>query len=107
MAKRIAVLDCHQSASDSPARYVKKTVGLMLVRRALAEQLSDNLIRMMVIQSAAHKAAEFRAISAYIPKVLPPRELPGVFWQAPQSDQWKIQHGPANNSSRWGIAISV
>lgn len=33
-----------------------------------------------------------RIPSNYIPEVLPPREVPGVYFQEPQSAQWREAH---------------
>lgn len=97
MAKRIAVLDCHQFATDAAATYVPKSVASLLVQRGQAERLAGNMIRMFPVQCNAKKASDFRATQTYIPTVLPPRELPGIFWQEPQSDQWQLDHGSAQH----------
>lgn len=69
-----------------------------MVQRDQAEYLCDGrLIRKLAVQCNAKRAADFRAISTYIPTVLPPRELPGLFFQTPQSDQWQLQHGAAQH----------
>lgn len=91
MSKKIGVLDCHQFACDSPARYVPKSVASMLVQRNQAEKIAD-MIRMFPVQSSAKKAADFRAIQTYIPQVMPPINVPNTFFQLPQSPQWKLQH---------------
>lgn len=46
MSAKIGVLESHQNHSESPARRVKKTVALTLVRKALAEWVNKAVIRM-------------------------------------------------------------
>ena len=52
MAKRIGVLDHHQNLSDSPRRFIKKSVALLLVRRLIAEEIAHNVIRMVAVKNA-------------------------------------------------------
>jgi len=45
------------------------------------------------VQAIPPKPKSLVAIKfSYIPDKMPPREVPGVFFQPPQSDTWKIQH---------------
>lgn len=98
MAKRTGVLDYNQAADLVPLEFLKKSEADMLVRRLMADRIAPNLIRRRAFcEASAVKAAHFRAIQTYIPTILPPRELPGIFFQTPQSDQWKLAHGAAQH----------
>jgi hypothetical protein len=95
MSKKIGVLDCHESVDAQPSNFIKKSIAEMHVRRLLADRIKPNLIRMRAIRSVDEilKAASFApGRPAYIPEKMPPREVPGVFFELPKSDQWVIAH---------------
>src|SRR5450755_1620316 len=86
MASRFGVLDVHQTVSESPALpYLKRAVALRKVRRGLAEQIGERLIRILAVRRIPEPEPAF-VVSSYIPESMPPRELPNCFFQRPPSD---------------------
>lgn len=95
MAKKTGVLDCHQAIDAEPTHFIKKSVADMHVRRLAADRIRPNLIQMRAIKSEAEllKASQFGPFRPqYIPEKMPSREVPGVFFELPKSDQWVIAH---------------
>jgi hypothetical protein len=80
MAQRTGVLGIHQSRTDQPQTFVKKTVAALLVRRLLAVEVTRNLIKLVESDGIRASCA---APKAFIPEKMPPREVPGVFFQPP------------------------
>ena len=92
---RISVLDPHQPITAKPSRTVKKTVALLLIRRCMAERITHNLIRMLAARATAQTLTALQVqppAPRYIPVKMPPREVPGCYFQLPQSDTWKLEH---------------
>ena len=93
MARKIGILEHYQESSAAPATYVKRSVAALLLRRLLAVRISDHVIqRVKVKQADAMTVRMPIEIRRYVPAKMPPREIPGVFFQEPQSDTWKREH---------------
>jgi hypothetical protein len=91
MARKIGVIEAHQSDSRF-CRDVTKSVARLLIRRLLADWIVVNqVIRMRPISAlpAQIPPALFLAPSAkpYIPEHLPWAELPGLIFRPPASAQ--------------------
>ena len=96
MSAKVAVLAHNQPLSARASTHVKREVALLLVGRLCAEQITQSLIRMFPPDSAfpSLKASQFGSDERqiYIPEKMPPRDVPGVFFQEPQSAQWQRDH---------------
>lgn len=66
MAK-VAVLEANQDISAAPARYVKRSVADLLVRRLLAKTISNKLIQMVSIREAIEIVTPAPKIQEYDP----------------------------------------
>jgi hypothetical protein len=86
---RIAVREIGQS---SISRHVSKTVAQLFVRRLLAEWVSRSVIQMLAVKPP-HKAGD--PSPRYVPEKMPPLNVPGVWFEEPQSLTWKLQHRTA------------
>ena|ERR1035441_6458078 len=86
---KIGVLTEFQPESAIPKVFVSKNSAALMCRRLTHERLSRGLIRALKLR-AAHACDVVPR--AYIPVKMPPREVPGCWFQLPQSDQWKIDH---------------
>ena len=51
MARKIGVLEAHQSLTDQPVRKVKLSVANYLVRQLLARRISRSLIQMLKVRA--------------------------------------------------------
>ena len=89
MAQKIGLLDVHQAATDQPRTFLKKSVAMLMIRRQVAELVAHHTIR--ILPRTAYLKPD-RPTHSFIPSKLPPREIPGCFFQLPQSDTWKLQH---------------
>lgn len=93
MPANIGVLDYHQASTEIPKTFIPSDVAAELVRRLIAEQLSRRVIRVFGPESP------FPVLKAQAPPrefhsagTLPPGEVPGCYFQLPQSHTWKEQH---------------
>ena len=78
MARKIGVLDLHQSPNETPRTFLKKSVALMLVRRLLAEQITEHVIRYCAVKQAA-KVFPVEHGSPYIPDYLPSESVHSIW----------------------------
>jgi hypothetical protein len=93
VSAKVRILEIGQSVSDPGRKHVKKSIAALLVRRLLAEIVTPGVIRLLPVTTCHDPRTKFiRIAKPYIPEKMPPREVPGVFFQPPQSDQWKIEH---------------
>lgn len=95
MARKIAVLEAH---SDAVARHVKKSVAAMMVRRLFWIWEKENEIARIQplhnLPTAARSArtpSESRPLIRYVPDQLPPLQIPGVRFEQPQTEQWRLK----------------
>ena len=84
-------------------RDVKRSIAELLVRRLTHEPILGMVgDKVKLIGIKAKPLREFapadvrleRPVAAkpYIPEKMPPREVPGCYFQPPQSIQWKLAH---------------
>lgn len=97
MSKRTGVLADNQLATDRVTTHVPREVADLLVSRLVAERLSQRLIRMLPQDAeSAFRCLKVTEVQGpprpYIPEKMPPRDVPGVWFQEPQTEQWQIQH---------------
>ncbi len=76
------------------ATHLKRSVALRLVRRGWAEIVTDFVIRRLSAR-ATYSEPRYQP-SRYIPETMPPVDLPGIHFQEPTSDTWRIQHRSVN-----------
>jgi hypothetical protein len=88
MSQKIGVLAHYQHPFEAPRSHVSKTVADFRVQNKTARRVSKLVIQM--IEGAIVCESQFHP--TYIPEKMPPREVPGCFFQPPQSDTWKLQH---------------
>jgi hypothetical protein len=87
MARKIAVISTY---SDDPSgEHLKKSVAQLEVRRLLADWVVEGVsirrraIRKIPAAVLFAKAPRTRVPRPYIPTILPPAEIPGVFFALP------------------------
>ena len=84
-------------------RHVKRSVAELLIRRLTHEPILEMVgdkVKLVGIKAkrirdvVATDPRLERDMSApiYIPEKMPPREVPGCYFQPPQSIQWKLAH---------------
>lgn len=91
MAAKVGRLKAGQLPTAEPYKRVKTSVADLLVRRLWCERLHKGLIRDLEIKPA-RKASDFVIAKQYIPEKMPPRDVPGCFFEEPQSDTWQLEH---------------
>ena len=101
MSQRVGILDHRQPSEAKPRTFVKKEIASLLVARMAAEQISQRVIRMFAPDSIYPVLKRPQSRFGYIPAKMPPREVPGVWFQKPQSDRWKIEHAPIMPSEQY------
>lgn len=81
----IAVLDHNQQENERARRFVKRSEGQSLVRRALAYWVIKNAVaRMLPIRAGAPASPALPPrTSTYIPDTLPPSEVHGCTFDDP------------------------
>lgn len=77
---RVAVLDHNQRETDQPRRFLKRSVGQNLVRRALAYWVVKNAVLQMLPPHEIRARALNRSVFT---GPLPPAELPGIYFEDP------------------------
>lgn len=92
MSQKVGILDFHQAAGELPRTFVKRDIACLMVDRMAAEHISQRVIRMFPRDSIFPAFRLQPRDARYIPEKLPPREIPGCYFQPPQSDTWRIQH---------------
>jgi len=81
----------------APHRATRTVVGIVLTAR-LARKVGQNAIQLTTeapwgeVKRCARLNIKPIVKRWYVPDRMPPREVPGVFFQIPQSDQWKRDH---------------
>ncbi len=88
---QIAVLAHHQEAKSHRDTFVPRDIADLLVERMVAERLSQGLIRMFPPDSI-FPVQKFVTLPLPWDGKLPPRDVPGVYFQEPQSVRWQIEH---------------
>jgi len=104
MSQRVGILDHRQSSEAKPRTFVKKEIASLLVARMAAEQISQRVIRMFAPDSIYPVLKRPQSRFGYVPAKMPPREVPGVWFQKPQSDRWKIEHAPIMPSEQYSAS---
>jgi len=85
------------AADPAPHRGTRTIVSLVL-QAGLAIRVGQNAIRLTTdspwreVKLAARTGGWIVAKSSYIPDKMPPREVPGCWYQLPQSPTWREQH---------------
>src|ERR1035437_4132654 len=94
VSANIGVLAHYQPLAVRPACHIPRAVAQEILRRLMAEPISAKVIRMFPPDSAFQflKPLHPSASCLHAPESMPPRDVPGVFFQEPQSDTWRIQH---------------
>ena|SRR6185437_10378631 len=98
MAAKVRLLDHNQGLDETPREYLRKSVVLALVRRAQADWIVRNVLakrREPRAEPHAMLPIEPVVCRPYIPEKMPPLNVPGVWFEEPQSVTWKIQHRTA------------
>ena len=83
-------LEAHQAPTDQPNFRYPKSIALLMLRRGQADRIGPRLIK-----RRAHCDYVKPPNPDTTPQAagkLPPREVPGCFWQPPQSDTWRLEH---------------
>lgn len=83
--------------SGKPDHECSRPLALRALTARYARKVGQNAIQLIHDNTWQHVKAALRGeaprpAKLYIPEKLPPREVPGVFFQEPQSDTWRIQH---------------
>lgn len=107
---RIGVLELHQPLESQPTHFVSKSLSLLFLNhfhsgRRAAERVNERVIRISAPITFAQlkgllKARDIMVLASgktfvksnYVPEKMPPVDLPGLRFQEPQSDTWKLQH---------------
>lgn len=94
---RISVYLKGEDHSAGPAKHEcsRETAALVLCA-VLASRVGQNAIKLttsdpwQVVKAIVRRRPGWER--RYIPEKLPPREVPGCYFQPPQSDTWRIDH---------------
>ena len=92
MSSNVGVLAHNQPLTGKANTHVDRDVAYELLRRMVAEPITHKLIRMFPPESVFPAIRMFSGRKIYVPEKLPPREVPGCWFQLPQSDTWKREH---------------
>lgn len=94
MSLKYAILKCDQHPSGKPARLVNKAHALILIRRNTVEIVGKLLLRERPLLQfdPSSKIGKPTLDRCYIPEKLPSHEIPGCYFQEPDSATWREQH---------------
>ncbi len=94
MSSQVGVLAHYQPSDVKPSCHISRAIAKEMLRRLMAEPLTAKVIRMFppdsifpVLKPLHPSVSPFHAAEP-----LPPRDVPGVFFQRPQSEAWLLAH---------------
>ncbi len=75
-----------------------RTVVALVIAAGLARRVGQNAVKLNVsdswkeVKRSAREGRRLRTRFVYIPEKMPPRDVPGVVFQPPQSESWRLAH---------------
>lgn len=91
---RISVyLKAQDHLAEVPRHECSRDIAFLVICAQFAHRIGQNAIQLTTIDPwKVVKDAVLRRSGWYIPENLPPVEVPGVWFEEPDSDTWRLQH---------------
>jgi hypothetical protein len=90
--RKAGLLAHYQPLDVRPRTHILVEVAEIMVGRLVAERITRKLYRLLPPDSPFPVAKFCPESRRYVPEKLPPREVNGTYFQAPQSETWRRQH---------------